>query len=213
MKNTLFIVVLILFYSCNKPSNNISDTIKTDFSKYNEAYNEAAKSPMIVDTIFLGLRFGMTEKEVNSYLKEMKKKGKISINGLGKYEYILTTKDASIKSSLNADYFKGKLYKFSIIFEEYGINGTFIPMNQEVMVNGAKNAFLGKTYINKEKFSRYYYNLEGLGKYSCFINNNLIVEFSPLGSMSYINAPIERQKEMQKSEHKKKKALNTMSDL
>ena len=49
--------------------------------------------------------------------------------------------------------------------------------------------------------------------YSCFINKNLLVEFSPLGSMSYINIPIEVQKEAHDKKGGQEKRKESISDL
>ena len=47
----------------------------------------------------------------------------------------------------------------------------------------------------------------------CFVKDNLIVEFSPLGRMSYTNAPVERAKKIFEAKQKAKKSKQTMSDL
>lgn len=215
MRNTLFIVsiILIILSSCNLKTHTEGDKKETDLSKYNKAYENASKSKVVIDTIFLGLKFGMTEVEVNNYLSKMMDIGKISIDNIGRYEYILVGKDRSVKSTLSTDYFNGKLYKFSLNFQEYGINGVYIPMDEKIMVDHAKSLFLAKIHINKDKFDSYYYTLDGIGLFSYFIKNNLVVEFNPLGSMSYINAPSEREKEIYELNVKKEKSRNTISDL
>lgn len=215
MKNYLFIILITSLFvsSCNPKQNKNDYKINTAFEKYNEAYKKASQSKILIDTIFLGLRFGMTEKEVNNYLSEMKFKGKLGSDDIGRYEYKLINGNNTVKSSLSAEYYQGKLYKFSLDFQEYAVNDIYIQIDKKIMVNCAKNAFLNKSAIKNERFNAFYYTLEGIGMFSCFIKNNLLVEFSPLGNMSYINIPIESQKENQEKQAKKQKSQDSMMDL
>lgn len=213
MKKILLLLSLItVITGCNFKSTN-KTIIENDHIKFNKAYDKASKCSNIVDTIFLGLRFGMSSAQVNSHLEDMLKKGKLKINIFNKYEYTLIFENNGVKATLSAEYFKDKLYKFSLNFEEYGINDVYIPMDDQVMVNLAKRVFLTKIQINKEKYDSYYYTLDGLGTFANFIRGNLLVEFSPLGKMNYINIPVEKEKEIYDKKIKQKNTQSSISDL
>lgn len=211
----LFVLITML-YSCNHQSKQeaINNFNVSEKSKYEAACNIAAKSEVILDTIFMGLRFGMTEKEVNDHLRNMLDDGKLETNGLGAFQYSPTVdKNSTLKSTMSAEFFNGQLYKFTLLFHEYAIGGLAIPVDDQFLANKAKSLFLRKYKINKDNFNAYYYTMEGLGMFSCFINKNMIVEFNPLGSMSYINAPVSKQKNDYESKKEQQNIKESISDL
>ena len=60
-----------IFCACNLQSNKKTDSELSELDKYEIAYKEASNSTITLDTIFLGLRFGMTQKEVDDHLRKM----------------------------------------------------------------------------------------------------------------------------------------------
>lgn len=205
-------IILIIFTSCTQQEKK--SNAKSDLSIFKEAYDKAAASDVVLDTIFLGLRFGMNKEEMHNHLREMAYKGKLEANNIDGYQYLLATdKNSILRASLSADFFEEKLYKFTLSFQDYRSNGIPIPVDEKYMVNRAKSLFVMKYPINKDNFNGYYYTLEGIGLFSCFIKKNMVVEFNPLGSMSYINAPIEKRKDASDKKKKQEKIKESISDL
>ena len=161
----------------------------------------------------MGLRFGMSEKQVSSYLRKMLHDGKIRANDLGQYEYVFKTRNADISATLGASYFNGELYEFIINLDTYYING--VPLNtmsMDVISDGVKGLFIIK-YLKEEKgFKKYNYN-NGLGNSICYIKDNLAIDISPLGIIRYTNVPIERKKASSDNKKKSSDITETLSDL
>lgn len=214
MKNILILISTILtFTSCSYNVGADKKQTKSAFEIYNEAYEKATKSKIDIDTIFLGLRFGMTKDEVYAHLKKMVRKGKIKINALDQYEYMFNTSTEEISATIGAKFFKGKLYELSLNLDTYYLNGVPLPsMDMEVMLDRIRTQFLVKYVINKKGVDRYNYNI-GIGNTFCYINKNLVVEFSPIGQMTYTNAPIAAKKDGQEKTEKVKKVKSSISDL
>lgn len=203
-----------IFCACNLQSNKKTDSELSELDKYEIAYKEASNSTITLDTIFLGLRFGMTQKEVDDHLRKMQDNRKLKTDGFGRYQYVFfLNENTTLTSSLSADFYNDKLYKFMLNIDGYYLGNNLIPFDGQHLSNKVKSLFVAKYKIDKDNFNAYYYTLEGLGMYSCFINKNLLVEFSPLGSMSYINIPIEVQKEAHDKKGGQEKRKESISDL
>lgn len=211
MKNVLILILMILVTSCS--INNPNKEVVTNPDTYETAYEKASTSKLSIDTIFMGLRFGMSQKQVSSYMKNMLHDGKIRINDLGQYEYIFKTRNADISATLAANYFKGKLYEFIVNLDTYYING--VPLNtmsMDVISYGVKKLFLIKYLKEQTGFKKYNYN-NGLGNSICYIKDNLAIDISPIGVIRYINVPIEKQKASSDNKKKSSDITNTLSDL
>jgi len=110
MKKLLLITIISSLLSCQdyqrkKHQQIIDEKIKKELS-----------SDIRNDTIFLGLTFGMTEKEVNNKLQSLKKEGKIYSNDNNYYEYEFSLENnAKGKATFNTDYFENKLYELTVI--------------------------------------------------------------------------------------------------
>ena len=211
MKNVLILIMMIWVTSCS--IKNPSKEVATNPDTYETAYEKASTSKQLIDTIFMGLRFGMSEKQVSSYLRKMLHDGKIRTNDLGQYEYVFKTRDADISATLGANYFNGELYEFIINLDTYYING--VPLNtmsMDVISDGVKGLFIIK-YLKEEKgFKKYNYN-NGLGNSICYIKDNLAIDISPLGVIRYTNVPIERKKASSDNKKKSSDITETLSDL
>lgn len=217
MKKITFLLVAFMttmFCACNLQSNQKTEPKLSELEKYKIAYNEASNSAITLDTIFLGLRFGMTQKEVDNHLRVMQDNRKLRTDGFGRYQYVFFLNDnTTLTSSLSAEFFNDKLYKFMLKIDGCYVGNTLMSFDSQYLSNKAKSLFLAKYKIDKDNFVGYYYTLEGLGMYSCFINKNLLVEFSPLGGMSYINIPVEVQKEAYDKKGGQQKRKESISDL
>lgn len=203
-----------IFCACNLQSNKKTDSELSELDKYEIAYKEASNSTITLDTIFLGLRFGMTQKEVDDHLRKMQDNRKLKTDGFGRYQYVFfLNENTTLTSSLSADFYNDKLYKFMLNIDGCYLGNNLISFDGQHLSNKAKSLFVAKYKIDKDNFNAYYYTLEGLGMYSCFINKNLLVEFSPLGSMSYINIPVEVQKKVHDKKGGQGKRKESISDL
>jgi hypothetical protein len=219
MKSILIIILLtitsLVSFSC-KNTNNPKEEAKSEslFEKYEKARKKASFSPQIVDTVFMGLTFNMSEKQAISHLRKLLKKGKLEDN-FGELTYTLTFAGESSRATISLSYFQDKLYEVRLNFYEMSIGktSTFLPMDGKHLIQPARAAFTHKMNTTKNNYSLYQYNLSEIGWIHCFIKDNLIVEFSPLGIMSYTNAPVEREKKIFEMKQKSEKAQQTMSDL
>ncbi len=120
MKCSLFILIFIVFligckeYQKENQQKVIDEKIESELA-----------SLIRNDTIFLGLRFGMSKSEFNSQLKKLLKEDKIYFNEANNYEYEFSFGDdeLSIKglATFGAEYFNDKLYKFSISVKPDGL--------------------------------------------------------------------------------------------
>lgn len=216
MKKILFFIILsVIILSCqNNGKPKEATKMETMEEKYDNACKKAALSPQTVDTVFMGLTFGMSEKQAMSHLRKLLKDGKLEDN-FGSLTYTLTFGEKSARARISLSYFQDKLYEVSLNFYEMTAGGTsvFVPMDGKYLIQPARSAFTHKVNTTKDKYSSYQYNLSGIGWMFCFIKDNLIVEFSPLGRMSYTNAPVERAKKIFEAKQKAKKSKQTMSDL
>lgn len=218
--NKFYVVFALLFLiSCHGSKQEAPD----EYEKYLDAKENAYLSTENVDTIFLGLRFGMNRQEVNDYLDSLHQKGRLTLDDIGAYAYIMNTDGAKIKCTLGADFFKDKLYYFRLRFkgwnpdldeEEYfpieveGVEGFM-----ETLINKARRTFLQSSELKHVQYEKFYYQRLDSANYSSFIRDNLIVEFSPLGLIEYINAPIAKKKEEMDKMNKNKNLKKTMSDF
>ena len=90
-----------IFCACNLQSNKKTDSELSELDKYEIAYKEASNSTITLDTIFLGLRFGMTQKEVDDHLRKMQDNRKLKTDGFGRYQYVFfLNENTTLTSSL-----------------------------------------------------------------------------------------------------------------
>ncbi len=112
MKQILLILIVIgILTSCQSQRDKQQQAID------NRIDNELATG-LRNDTIFLGLRFGMTEKETSAHLNKLVSEKKIYLNTSSAYEYEFDFGENSMLSkgqaTFSADYFNDKLFKLSI---------------------------------------------------------------------------------------------------
>ena len=68
MKNVFFIILSVIILSCqNNGKPKEATKTETMEEKYDNACKKAALSPQTVDTVFMGLTFGMSEKQAMSH--------------------------------------------------------------------------------------------------------------------------------------------------
>lgn len=132
----------------------------------------------------------------------------------------MNTDGAKIKCTLGADFFQDKLYYFRLRFKGWNPDldeEEYFPIEleefMETLVNKARITFLQSSELKHIQYEKYYYQRLDSANYSSFIRDNLIVEFSPIGLIEYINAPIVKKKEEVDKMNKNKNIKETMSDF
>ena len=74
------IATLILF-GCNLKQNESNNDERAD-EELRTAKKNAEESEIVVDTVFLGLKFGMSEKEVKKHLKQLVSSKKLYLSDI-----------------------------------------------------------------------------------------------------------------------------------
>ena len=118
MKKTSFIILLFigLFITSCKDENAPKIHSKKG-TTLNEVIKNELASGIRNDTIFLGFRFGMTEREFKSKWKELLKEGKLYFDKSGgnMLTYDLTvSKNNTFKCTFSPEYYDGKLSQLGV---------------------------------------------------------------------------------------------------
>lgn len=113
MKNLFLVFVLSLFiYGCSQTAQNSKEKEKNVLEL---AYEKAASSTIYEDTIYLGFRFGMTEKEVDKHFDKLVKSKKVYIEDYTKnYKHTNNLHGMDITYGFSTEYFEGKLIRFKL---------------------------------------------------------------------------------------------------
>lgn len=109
---TIFSFLIYSFSSCNEYQR------KREQEALNIKIQSEIQTGIKHDTIFLGLRFGMTKGEVSRELNMLKREGKISLNKLNQYEYTFDFSKEIVPykgiANLSTKYFNNKLYQLFV---------------------------------------------------------------------------------------------------
>lgn len=179
----VFVVFMPALFSCIS-SNGKSEDIKR--KELLAAIEQAEQSEQIENELFLGFKFGMTEKEVDDYLNQLVKEGKVYLNDTREYQYDYNNK-SGITYYINFAplYHDDKLYEIT-----YPIKSSLIPSSGDYI-------FMASDFIRSERGTQFRLHITedilGEAVYTC-IKDNLVVEFKNTSTsvMKYINAPVER---------------------
>lgn len=195
--NKLFLlsVVILLFSSCNQQRQG-SEKINKEDKELNDAISKAEESKIIEKKTFLGFEFGMTEKEVESYISKLKKEGKIYVNKSDEFQFDFSFKGMDIYLNFVPEYYDGKLYKMIYPANTWA-GGRDIHVFLLKAFKDTREGF--ETHINNDVMGDTYYTN---------IKDNLIITFRD-SRMIYENAPISKlakQKENEKNNEKSNKS-------
>jgi|TARA_B110000261_G_C13052705_1_gene344872 hypothetical protein len=102
----------LIIIACQGSDSGIHQTY--DGLSLVELINKERSTGIKKDTIFLGLTFGMTEKELNSVLTNKLLNKKIITDDDKKYVYVLNFKGKEINLQLSADFYEGKLSRLRL---------------------------------------------------------------------------------------------------
>ena len=170
-----------------------ANKVNEQIDRYNQLYKEAVDSKERNDTIFMGFRFGMSEKEYNAHLKKLSKEGKAKKDILGYYEIpIKDSHGLSYKAEPHPEYYKGKLCRLSLkISSDLGERG-----NSYVLLFGTFRDTHPQYDMNIKEI------IEGQPEYSAFYKNTVVRCFgSAYSYMVYEDAPFAIK--FDEEEHKK----------
>lgn len=111
-KISIAILLAIGICSCSYTPQNNKEKEKNVLEL---AYEKAASSTIYEDTIYLGFRFGMTEKEVDKHFDKLVKSKKVYIEDYTKnYKHINNLHGMDITYEFSTEYFEGKLIRFKL---------------------------------------------------------------------------------------------------
>lgn len=196
-KLILLSVIMLLLFSCNQESDR-KNKAESDLS---EAVSIAEKSEIIETKTFLGFEFGMTEKEVVSYLSKLKKEGKVYLNSSNSFQYDFTFNGMDINLNFVPEYYEGKLYKMIYPADMWAAGGLGIHVFLMQAFKDARDGF--KTHINNDVMGDTFYTN---------IKDNLIITFEN-SRMIYENAPISKLAKQKDEELKKEKSNESKSEF
>lgn len=180
--------------------------------KLAEAIAYAETTPITETRLFLGFKFGMTQKEVTAHLDSLEDIGKVYIDKENQYAYDFHT--------------DSKLYNAIMV--------TFLPefyhdslYRMDFMLHAKEESLLDSPVLNMLAAERNFRDADKTGyrdftttdisgeEIHTYIKANLIIQFDvrSLARMSYINAPVERRiKDDQRAELEKDRD-RTISDF
>ncbi|WP_258100813.1 hypothetical protein [Marinoscillum pacificum] len=117
MKNILILTIAVMTFSCNLEQQKQAKANAAFELKVEQEINSGIRN----DTIFLGYRFGMSEKEFISWTKKLIRDKKLYENENRQVAYKMTLDDnnflATAEAVFSPEYFEGKLYKLNISVE------------------------------------------------------------------------------------------------
>lgn len=180
VKTLVFAVCLSALWSC------VSSKEKRKEDELKFAIEQAELSEQAENDLFLGFKFGMTEKEVKKHLDQLMKEEKIYLNKAMEYQYDYTS-NFGVVNNINfvPKFHDGKLYEmvFPIVNSLTPSKGDYIFMASDFISSDKGKQF--KSIITEDIFGETVYTS---------IKGNLIIKFenSSGSKMRYTNAPVDR---------------------
>jgi len=193
----VFNAFFLLLMSCNGSSNKVVKTEET----LEKAISNSQQSKIIENKIFLGFRFGMTEKQVISHLDSLVSSKKVYRNEEGAYQYdFITDSGLILKTTFNADYHKGELYKMVYLMRG-DLTAKYAAMVAHTFHKTGYKGFIKDDALGDTKFT--------------YVKDNIIVYFDnpAFTEMVYENSPISKLVEEERKVELEKKVNSTKSDF
>lgn len=200
-KTLVFAVCLSALWSC------VSSKEKRKEDELKFAIEQAELSDQTENDLFLGFKFGMSEKDVDNHLKKLLKEGKLYLNNSKEYQYDYTSK-YGIKNNVNfiPKFHEGKLYEmvYPIVNPLTPSKGDYIFMASDFISSDKGKQF--KSIITEDIFGETVYTS---------IKGNLIIKFenSSGSKMRYTNAPVDRIVSDLNDQEREKKAKESSSEF
>lgn len=191
MKN-IYAIALCLF-----ALNSCKQEQETVYQEQVRIQKAELGSGVVIDTIFLGLRFGMTEQEFEDHCYKLKQQGKIEQEGK-MYFYRLAGTLEEYQCFFAPEYFEGKLYKVLVVANPKKSAGLALTKFVEMAIV----KYNAEMVINKEM--REY---SGCKSYNLFKGNleiNIYCNIHGEAIMSYTDKPTAIRIENAKNAQSKK---------
>ncbi|MEG2157005.1 MAG: hypothetical protein RRY07_04365 [Bacteroidaceae bacterium] len=198
MKKVLFcLLAVFVLASCGNANKN--KQTEKEKTKLETAVSNAENAEITETEIFLGFRFGMSEKQVDSLFTELFKAKKIYANRDGSYQCDFNTESYDFNINFMPKYYNGELYEML-----YPLTNTLMPSSNDYV-------FMALPFIRSERGKSFdkFTTKDVLGdEIYTNIKGNLIVSFysGAKAMMKYSNAPIakivsnqEKQKQQDKA--------------
>jgi hypothetical protein len=137
-------IFLIIYWTLNKSVSekieNTDNIVNYDNEKFQNNLTafeiKASQSKIKTDSAFLGFKFGMSKKDVESNLNNLEKSGVIQKNDTGSYIYeIPNLETASFKGAFYSNFYQGKLFQCGLVFNS---------ANSELLDSTLINICIGK---------------------------------------------------------------------
>ncbi|MDL2230725.1 hypothetical protein LJB87_02930 [Alistipes sp. OttesenSCG-928-L06] len=201
------LITILLFTSCGSGGSSNSDEKKV--AELETAIVSAEASAVVETEIFLGFKFGMSDKQLREHLDQLVNEGRVYIDEKGNYAYDFSTGQNVIKFTFVPKYHDNKLYRLNFIMDNHG-NSIGTPSLNTVLA--------AKTFMETDRSGfRSFITEDILGDaVYTHVKNNLIICFdtpSKGGRMSYINAPVEKVVREQAQAQKNDNKNRTLSDF
>jgi len=204
MKTLIFTLLIVTLFSCQDQKLKQEKALDLRI-------NQELSSNVKNDTIFLGICFGMTKKQLDSYMNNLVKNKKLHINESNYFEYKFDFGNNPTfldnKATFSADYFKNKLYelKISIKADNPNASPTLILLK---LVNIFASKY-GYTYLKREAM------FEDCDDY-IWVNGNRMIELKRGlndAKIIYTDIPIDREKRKFEIENIKQKTKSIKNDI
>lgn len=201
MKNIIVLLISVfVLWSCNSQKESKEDALK-------RAVEQAELSEQIENDLFLGFKFGMTEKEVRAHYNTLIDEGKIYLNSSRRYQY-----------DLNDEY--GIIYYITFIPQYYdnSLYEMLYPIERANISIGNDHIMVASFFRSSTKENGYdWFITEDIlnDPIYTFVKNNLVVTFSNTvrPAMKYTNAPIDKAMSENKKLEIEKKANESASEF
>lgn len=195
MKKFLLIAIAIVgitfaFVGCKQQSEE--EKMKAAFE---EALTKAEQSQQTETELFLGFRFGMNEKQFESFLDSLENVGKVYTDKLYAYKYNFNlSADLNLQVGFRPMFDNDSLYAITYsLGSEYSLGNEMEMMMMSFNQSERRKAFRG------------YYVDDIIGNTSYhYIKDNLMITFRKNGIYSYMdyeNVPIANRVKREKEEH------------
>lgn len=203
MRKLSIFLTICLFTACSGGGN---PTDKTD-NLYKQALIEAQHADQTENELFLGFKFGMSEKEIRAHLEKLRKDGKVYVNDDSQFQYdFIHSSGLTLYFNFIPEYYEGILYEMA-----YPIRNSFGPSSGDYV-------FVAGAFLDSERMSGFsrFITKDILGEpIYTYTKGNLIITFENSGGaeMKYTNAPIAKIVKAGEESEKREKAKESYSDF
>ena len=213
-------------FSCDGITSKKTTNSTDRYSEYNKKVAQEIESGKRIDDIFLGFKFGFTEKETNKHWKELLLEDKIYLDDKNRYcyDFIFSEYDWQIAvATFQTEYYEDKLYKLTLkvkyknsLIDDYELNQSSL-LQQLKLLYVRKYTSQNKIFpievinvLNKEE--QYWIDGNKEIKISPTYYTEVNVTYTDLIPLQKIKLKEKEEKDIKK-EKSKEKVKQTKSDI